>query len=659
MSFNNHRNNARPQGQGNHNQAQENIMVGIRTAKQALPYDFLPLDTSKTVSAEKVLHDGSQQGLYSGELRCEMTTLTPLLVGWKKHNDLEEGVLQPLLHPDDGRVLIPGTSIKGMIRQRIAMLTNAPMEKVTERTYSYRPNLDFGSKFIVRPAVIQAIDGTNITVAVLPSAKSATFIHDAPENIKKYMGLNPQELRFGKGVKGSFPNYTIGTYKKRGRDWVADQNASCKMIQKAGETLDLMHYFFKYKGGIDGIGHLAETFSPPKKVHYEAIVSKADWDNRTDNIAIDPKVYQHYLDTQHHLADEKVGHISNRHPLVDNANAGRIGHAIKEATDLEPNQLIYVEYDTVNKKVVSFGHHFHYRWRFADTVTTQLINGENILRPELTPVKNGLSAPLAMFGYTQDKDALAGRISINFATEVISEAEKNNTDRFIDTGRSFALKPLGQPRPSAVEFYLKQQPNATKLITYGDVLPPNLAGKSDGGVLAGRKFYPHQTNTNAQHYKEQGTPETHNPRVRYVLPKDRKFRFTIRYKDLTDWEVCTLLLAIQPHLAKDGTKPEEYGLKLGYARPLGFGSVCIDAKQHQQFDAKDFSPIPVDNDKFIKAIKGKVSNLDAWLTSAKLDERLRHYPTKNVLNRETQQEEPSIYAWHGDIRRKHARQRRS
>lgn len=134
MSYNNNRNNARPQGQGNHHQAQENIMVGIRTAKQALPYDFLPLDTSKTVTAEQIPHDGSsQQELYSGELRCEMTTLTPLLVGWKKHKEdkdkKNDGVLQPLLH--DGRVLIPGTSIKGMIRQRIAMLTNAPMEKAS------------------------------------------------------------------------------------------------------------------------------------------------------------------------------------------------------------------------------------------------------------------------------------------------------------------------------------------------------------------------------------------------------------------------------------------------------------------------------------------------------------------------------------------------
>lgn len=644
MTYHNNRN-QRPQG--NHHQAQENIMDDINKAKEKLPYKFLPLDTSKTVTAEQIPHDGSQQGLYSGELRCEMTTLTPLLVGWKKHKEDEEdkdkkndGILQPLLHPDDGRVLIPGTSIKGMIRQRIAMLTNAPMEKVAERTYSYRPNIAHATQLEARPAVITNLntDGS-LAIKLLGNARDAVFDRLWFRDPLK----SKIKQQIGKCITGQQQQYHGYGINDRGKFIKQDDRNSIQF--------PLNHYVCSYKGGIDGDGSLMRAFSQDtrKNVHDFALVAKNKFESAI-SWTIDPEVVKHYKLTQKHLADEKIGHISNRHPLVDNANAGRIGRAIKEATELEPNQLIYVEYDTVNKKVVSFGHHFHYRWRFADTVTTQLINGENILRPELTPVKNGLSAPLAMFGYTQDKDALAGRISINFATEVISEAEKNNTDRFIDTGRSFALKPLGQPRPSAVEFYLKQQPNATKLITYGDVLPPNLAGKSDGGVLAGRKFYPHQTNTNAQHYKEQGTPETHNPRVRYVLPKDRKFRFTIRYKDLTDWEVGTLLLAIQPHLAKDGAKPEEYGLKLGYARPLGFGSVCIDAKQHHQFDAKDFSPISVENnDAFVKAIKGKVSNLDAWLGSAKLSAQLRNYPEKNG----------DIFAWHGDIRKKHAKQRRS
>jgi len=638
MSYNNNRNNTRPQGQGNRNQAQENMMVGIKTAKQALPYDFVPLDTTKTVTEKQIPHDGSQQGLYSGELRCEMTTITPLLVGWKKHNDSEEGVLQPLLHPDDGRVLIPGSSIKGMIRQRIAMLTNAPMEKVAERTYSYRPNIAHASKVQARPAVITNIntDGS-IAIKLLGDARDAVFDR---------LGFqDPSKLRIKQQIGRCI---TAQQYQGYG---INDRDKLIKQDNRNNIQYPLNHYVCSYKGGIDGDGALMRAFSqdPRKNVHDFALVAKNKFDLAA-SLTIASEVVIHYKFTQKHLADENIGHISNRHPLVDNANAGRIGRAIKEATALEPNQLIYVEYDTVSKKVVSFGHHFHYRWRFADTVTTQMIDGENQLRPELTPIKDGLSVPLAMFGYTQDKVALAGRISINFATEVISDAEKNNTDRFIDAGRSFALKPLGQPRPSAVEFYLKQQPNATKLTTYGDLLPPNQAGKSDGGALAGRKFYPHQTNTNAQHYKEQGTAETHNPRVRYALPKGRNFRFTIRYKDLTDWEIGALLLAIQPHLAKDGTKPEEYGLKLGYARPLGFGSVRIDAKQHQQFDSKIFLSIEVKDDlNFVNTIREKVAKVDDWLASAKLSAQLRNYPDSNG----------DIFAWHGDIRRKHAKQRRS
>jgi hypothetical protein len=42
------------------------------------------------------------------------------------------------------------------------------------------------------------------------------------------------------------------------------------------------------------------------------------------------------------------------------------------------------------------------------------------------------------------------------------------------------------PRPSAVEFYLKQPELPTDLLTYGDDL------KDPGGELAGRKVYRHQ-----------------------------------------------------------------------------------------------------------------------------------------------------------------------
>jgi hypothetical protein len=119
-----------------------------------------------------VWHDGTGAGgRVSGEIRCEIETLTPLLVGWERRriDDTEEAwpvpftsfggdqvevrfgevgrtiktksVLCPLRAPwGDRPVLLPGDSIKGLLRHELGALLGAPMERVAERSYSYRPN---------------------------------------------------------------------------------------------------------------------------------------------------------------------------------------------------------------------------------------------------------------------------------------------------------------------------------------------------------------------------------------------------------------------------------------------------------------------------------------------------------------------------------------
>ena len=131
------------------------------------PYHFVPIPVSddkvQSVTDSPVFHDGvnpNKETLFSGELRCPLTALTPLLVGndqypkqencdgdieaWLKKNDSEKDkqVLEALRLPD-GRVLIAGSSLKGMLRQSLGALLAAPMERVGERTYSYRPNMIF------------------------------------------------------------------------------------------------------------------------------------------------------------------------------------------------------------------------------------------------------------------------------------------------------------------------------------------------------------------------------------------------------------------------------------------------------------------------------------------------------------------------------------
>jgi hypothetical protein len=140
-----------------------------------IPYGFVfTPNPTLTVEDTPVFHDGknpSQAELLSGELQLTLTALTPLLAGnyqYADGQDSDKKIIEPLLLPDarfaHGRVAIAGTALKGMLRNNINALLAAPMERVAERTYSYRPNVAIGATqdaLAVHPAVVVAADYYN------------------------------------------------------------------------------------------------------------------------------------------------------------------------------------------------------------------------------------------------------------------------------------------------------------------------------------------------------------------------------------------------------------------------------------------------------------------------------------------------------------------
>jgi hypothetical protein len=153
-----------PQRGGGQHRQQQGRAAAAATNAQSLPgkpYGFVALP-NELKSALPVWHDGtSSAGRHSGEIRFELETLTPLLVGWERGQVGEtesdwpaptnidgigrladkKSVLCPLRAPWGQRpVIIPGDSLKGLLRHELGALLGAPMERVAERSYSYRPN---------------------------------------------------------------------------------------------------------------------------------------------------------------------------------------------------------------------------------------------------------------------------------------------------------------------------------------------------------------------------------------------------------------------------------------------------------------------------------------------------------------------------------------
>lgn len=678
----------------------------ISQAFATLPYAFLPVDTQKTVLDTPVWHDGSCGGdLLSGEILCTLTALTPLMPGNARYSkneadpekleawgfskiDQKKQIAEPLRLPEpDGRVVIAGSALKGMIRHSLSALLSAPMERVEERRYTYRPNLDFNShavqeRYVVRPALVKAARNGEWEIEVFDNPKAALFVRHDAESIIRNAASEGQ-------ISGNITGVEREIIQRPGRP----KSVTNHLIPSPMAHMSFSHRLALYRGGIDGKGLLAVAFN--KKDNEElrgrllcgtkppgACRGPFTYDLALVPIAagapfnISAECYKRYLDDQTKiLADKKNGHLS-AHPLPIDTN--EVEKAITDASEFSVGQLIYIELSTdkgkvtKNSKVVSCGHHFRYRWAYTSSVRMKgdkLRDCLAVHANEQGEKPQQLTGERLFFGYVKNEETpigkgvyerLAGRIVPNHAVSQMNPLFLGEEEK----GYCVPLKILGKPRPSAYEFYLQQPAGSGMLQTYGD-----LPGDA-GGDLAGRKYYPHQPAVQESQQialtDQDGINSEQATLARFVCQPGTTFKFTLRFARLREWELGALLAVLEPYRLVENGKPEDYAHKLGLGRPLGMGSVAVQADQVRVRAEKETvlgsMGLP-DRQKSIAAAKSKIDpeHLNSWLAMHHFDENnpaaaVRKYPVANVDGKKTKTE--TIYAWHSKLRRDHARMRR-
>lgn len=630
------------------------------------PYGFVPLP--QTFSAAKpIWHDGtSSAGRLSGEVRFELETLTPLLVGWERGQvgDAEsewpvpetlnnvgrlaqgKSVLCPLRAPWDKRpVIIPGDTLKGLLRHELGALLGAPMERVAERSYSYRPNAMFPkdpNPFLV-PRLARVPENSVQELLLVPDDPNSPKVR-----VPSRLELFTDDLEYNKKAKKF--------------DFQFDQpyGANYRGGQGAGAPLNSKHT-------------IHSSIKLLKKV-------------TTRIVPVPQTARNSYLATLRHLVDLAHGHFSERHPDVPNVVTGddARNRILKAAQDevFQPGDMIWVEWDT-ERECISFGWHYYYRWAYLDTVRrdADAPNGE---RRGLFPLPDeraqdsdgapkALSPVRRLFGYTGDNEGskgigkgdyeqLMGRVSINAALEVVGEDEADN-QRFLPP--TF-LKELGMPRPSAVEFYLQQpyHPNPrpsdrATLVTYGDA-----AGYDEPGELAGRKFYLDRSDAyTGEPWKDDSAANRANERSTLALEASkpgRKFRFTLRFRDLDPAELAAVLVALCPHQFREvlgGAHPDGYCSKLGYARPLGWGSVRIEAKALLFLELANDGPQLRAEQDIVKWVRQHYQTTE--MQAAWLDIHCHKHPdAADYPKAKDNKGNENIYTFHTDLRARHSRLRR-
>jgi len=667
----------------------------VEQGSRKKPYSFVSLPESFDAS-DPVWHDGSgSTERLSGEIRFEIKNLTPLLVGWERQKLGEpelsdswpiefssvgqktdgtpivdstqlgvtnvvagKSIIYPLRAPwQHGPVLIPGDSIKGLLRHELGALLGAPMERVAERAYSYRPNLRFPDSSVRRrlePRLARVL--TTNTLEVM----GATF--PVPETVDILSMATRDQQKYYPGRHGSHAPSEAGRYQG-GMGGGEKLPAECLSDDAAHRTIHTQLY----------VVEAVEVDSPKQQ--------------------LTRSVLDQYRRTLEHYLSPESGHFSNRHPQVGNKSHVRAKGiaAVKKAAQraFGANDLIWVEWDTQEEKIVSFGWHYYYRWAYEDSIrmTSDEINGVRAPRTGLFPLlqelpKPGeqkpskLSAVRRLFGYAADQtnegtlgigvsnySQLMGRISVNAAIEVIQDDQSSEKNRFL--GPTF-LKELGQPKPSAVEHYLEQPTsNASRskyrptdkasLVTYGDA-----AGYDKPGKLAGRKFYLDRADAYTQEpWVDDSASNRLNERSTLAIQASRpnqRFRFTLRFRDLEPAELAAVLLALCPdQFAKivGGNHKDGYCSKLGYARPLGWGSVCVVAKELHLLSSTSDPPV-FSRQEPDMWFHEKWRSIKCPLLSDWLGVHRQKHPNAGDYPRK----DGEIFTYHTQLRADHSRERR-
>ena len=114
-------------------------------APATAPYNFIPQDCLLDDNLER--WDGRPHAqspvadtpLYSGTLHCRLKTLTPLLVGGSQtQKSTSEQAATKSFFRVDGKPVIPGTSLKGMVRSMVETLTCSSMRLMNDHHVFWR-----------------------------------------------------------------------------------------------------------------------------------------------------------------------------------------------------------------------------------------------------------------------------------------------------------------------------------------------------------------------------------------------------------------------------------------------------------------------------------------------------------------------------------------
>ena len=575
------------------------------------PYNFIPLPDKVIEAPQPILgHDAFHVEGNSCWIDCELTTMSPTYIrgmlaeeDYKKQSHKEADQLTPedkakrapfFATSNESingapKPVIPGSSLRGMVRHIMEIITHANMRWVGQSpTFGFRavaaqrddplrdPYRDVIGSFSknVRAGYLVKIDDKWF----VQPAKKPSAMPRWPKTQDNWIKINESSIPGGsipgfvrlndRDYKPQWHKVSFGVEIGRGS---RGQYIRVSQIGSGTEN-------YQFRGTLVCSGNMLETDrsrKSPRKKH--ALVLEPD--ERAERISIKAQAITDYINSLSPFQKESLeacGKGDGCLPLDSEINEQN-GSMVSFLPQNEPTYFAYgppvfFVLDSDGKKISYFGHSPNFRIPARLHGSNRAATPRDFVPEHLTSSENPDMVE-AIFGWVEDKEdrpnlknQRAGRVFFGDAEFVSAE-----NDVWLSQ-KEIIPQNLASPKPTSFQHYLSQNsenghnPDRLSNLAYYGSNP----SKTE---IRGYKMYWHKGKSPQIERAPDPQKEKQLTRIRPIMA-GVTFKFRIYFENLRDEELGALLWALE--LPFD--KSNQYCHKIGMGKPLGMGAVKIKSR---------------------------------------------------------------------------------
>lgn len=538
------------------------------------PYNFVPLPEAILTTSDLPDHDRYDPDLLTGKLTCTLTTASPLYVRaartWQEYTHKnEKGEPDPKTPPDPyygetkDTLLIPGSSLRGMLRNLVEVVSYSRISGVTNKPPFFR-TVDVSS---IGKAYGKRMSGGDagekgwftLSHAGYMERKNGDFFIRPAQEI---FGTQHYRVHEDIALEAGIPNLAHMTLHE-GERW--------KQNKEAYKWIRPRVWFIP----VPPTSHLPESPTyyadvqeisverPEGPEWQEGCLIASGWvpskgrGKRRHWIVGPPAQGDNLIE----INDEDIELYKARGVTQEITRQGNFS-VLPEKDDQRIPCFYTFWKDKQGKDHVAFGHTGMFRLPYQKSPADML--------PASLTQETGYDLTEAMFGFVDQargsREAVAGRVFVTDA-KLVGDPKQALLSKPI----TLSDQALSSPKPTTVQHYLEQSdPDHPENLKHYDN-DPNTETQ-----LRGHKFYWH-VGADQDHEQRLARAPKYDPDARQndranqfrPVKAGQSFTFDIHFENLHPQELGALLWVL------DKAGDSKYRLKLGMGKPYGLGSVAI------------------------------------------------------------------------------------